>query len=403
MATTPGHVRSLLICAVLSFGTTSQLGSAQQSLPTIVLDPGHGWNVGGRIDSGATIGELIEKDINLDVARRTRDYLGRCPINVQLTRDGDAPDFSKQDIDEIVNSHDPTLGISIHANSGTGNPSGTEAWYTVGGYDDRESRRLSALLAESISTRLQIANRGIKPETDNRHGGLYTHTWEAPSALVEIAFLQGDAQLLRERRADFGRALAHAALNYLDMDPHCADWATPEGWAIATYFPGDARTNDIRLRNDSLLSWEPLEYFLTSAGNEYGADVQYLLPGETAVDEVAVWRIPAVAPSRPGVYRQQWQLVHGTSAVGEQITVYMIVVPEGARELKQSIDQRIEELQQRGEQAMQDFVENLEQEALEWAARELTNLDCLRLPLAVGIIAASAVFAGQKLDMRRSR
>lgn len=105
------------------------------------------------------------------MARHTRNYLERCPIDVHLTRDGDGPNHTKQDIDEIVNTLEPTVGISIHTNSGAGDPSGTEAWHTVGGYNDVESQSLAALLAESISTRLQIANRGINPES--AWGSLY--------------------------------------------------------------------------------------------------------------------------------------------------------------------------------------------------------------------------------------
>lgn len=389
----------LLIMSLAVFLTgIGQSGNLQESAPTIVLDPGHGWKVGDQIDTGAISGDLIEKDINLDVAKHAQGYLERCPVDVHLTRDGDDPNHVKEDIDEIVNSFEPTVGISIHTNSGDGSPSGTEAWYTVGGVDDIESQRLAALLADGISTRLEIANRGIKPETENRHEGLYIHWWSAPSALVEIAFLQGDAELLRERRVDFGRSIAHSALQYLEIDPRCADWAAQEGLDVATYFPGDSRSNSVELRNDGLLSWDPLSYFLTSAGNEYGADVQYPLFGETTVDELAAWEIPAVAPTRPGVYQQHWQLMRGSESVGRKATVYIIVVPEEARELKQSIDQRIEELRQQGEQQLQEFLADLEEEAIEWVVEELTSLDCLNAPLAAGIILGAAFVIVRKQE-----
>lgn len=215
--------------------------------------------------------------------------------------------------------------------------------------------------------------------------------WDASSALVEIAFLQGDAEPLREQRAEFGRSIAHATLRYLEMDPHCADWATPESWVVATCIPGDSRTNSIEIRNDGLLSWKSLDYFLTSVSNAYGADVQYPLLGQTAVNEVATWEIPVVAPTRPLVYRQQWQLVRGSESVGKKTTVYIIVVPEEAQELKQDIDRRIEELRVRGDLEMQKFLDNLEEEALQWAARELLDLDCFQPDLATSVIFGSAV------------
>ncbi len=245
------------------------------------------------------------------------------------------------------------------------------------------------MLADNISSRLQIANRNTKPETQSRHGRLYIHWWNTPSALAEIAFLQGDAGLLREYRPEFGRAIAQATLQYLEMDPNCADWAVPEGWHIATYFPEDSQTNRIGVRNDGLLEWGPFDYSLLSVDGTYGADVQYLLPSRTAVNEVAYWEILVEAPKGPGVYRQEWQLLRGSESVGKKTTVYIIVVPEQARQLKEDIDLRIEELRQQGELEIKDFIDSLEKEALQWVAREIFDLNCLKqaIPMALVLVA----------------
>ena len=50
--------------------------------PVIVLSPGHGWwsLESKQIDPGAINGDLIEKDINLEVARDTQKYLSRCSV-----------------------------------------------------------------------------------------------------------------------------------------------------------------------------------------------------------------------------------------------------------------------------------------------------------------------------------
>jgi hypothetical protein len=69
------------------------------------------------------------------------------------------------------------IGVSIHVNSvEKGNPSGTEGWHTVGGFDDERSKTLAAMLAKAISNRFGIINRGIKPETAYPEG-LYIHHW----------------------------------------------------------------------------------------------------------------------------------------------------------------------------------------------------------------------------------
>jgi len=350
--------------------------TAQDNRPVVVLSPGHGWTNGDSIASGATSGDLVEKDINLEVAKYARTYLKRCDIVVYLTREGDDPDHTLSDVSEIVNNYNPTIGISIHTNSGEGNPTGTESWYTVGGFYDNKSQLLGTLLTNQISSRMGISNRGIKPETENRHGGLNIHNWNAPSALIELAFLQGDADLLRNRRDDFGRAVAQAALEYLKIDPHCADWAIPEGIFIATYFQMESKINEIRIKNDGLMSWDTGEYVLINKGKSFGAKNSYPLIMEIPVNQVLSENLPAVAPSKAGVYRQTWQLERGSEFVGDRFTVYLIVVPEEARQLKKDLDRRIEELRVGGEQEIEDFLEQLEEEAMDWVIRELPNLVC---------------------------
>lgn len=206
--------------------------SAQSTYPLIILSPGHGWaaSAGGPIDSGAVRGDLIEKDINLDVARLTRTRLARCPVTVMLTRTGDDANHTLEDVDEIVNFYQPALGVSIHSNA-SNNPaaSGTEAWYTVDGVSGNgtQSQHLAALLADQVATDLALTNHGSKPETANRLGGLYIHWWQAPSALVELAYLDGDDELLRHRRADFASAVARALLAYLNLPTDCLDSSVP--------------------------------------------------------------------------------------------------------------------------------------------------------------------------------
>jgi N-acetylmuramoyl-L-alanine amidase len=385
----PQKFFQFLIPTLILFLQIPGSSQVQEIIPNITLSPGHGWNKDGIIDPGAINGDLIEKDINLDVAKSAKSYLDRCPVDVYLTRNGDTPEHSLEDVDEIVNGYDPTMGISIHTNSGNGNPSGSEAWYTVGGHDDSSSKRLATILTDTISEFLQINNRGTFPETENRHGGLYIHHWAAPSALVEIAFLQGDAELLRNNRNEFGRAIAAASLDYLEINKYCADWAISEGFIIGTYFPGETQTSEIQLRNDGLIEWDPLKYFLVNSGNSFGADDMYPLFERTPVNELASWQIPITAPSKPGIYEQKWLLQGEVGSVGKPTTVHIIVVPIEARQLKEDIDHRIEELRMRGEEELDKFIEQLKQEAIDWFAEELPHLICPQQILATSFVIGS--------------
>lgn len=398
-----GRIFCILSLVTILFSMLPLVGARAQAVrPVIVISPGHGWWVPEKnmIDPGAVSGDLIEKDINLEVARYVRDYLERCPVDVYLTRDADDPDHTLYDVDEIVNAYQPTVAISIHTNSDTGNPSGTEGWYTVGGYDDVESQALAASLADHIASRLGIKDLGTQPETSNRHGGLYIHWWKAPSALIEIAYLQGDAELIRTEKDQFGRSIAQALLEYVDIDPHCADQAVPQGVYLSTFFPWDTQVSEITLRNDGLVAWTTSEYALVSLGETYGAQPRYELTEDTPADQEVMWYVPAVAPDDAGIYRQQWQLYRRAEPVDKKVTVYMIVVPEAARELKEKIDQQIAEWRQQGEEELDALLQRIEQELVTWAMRELPKLPDL---ICGQNLALFGLAAGTSLIYHRKR
>jgi N-acetylmuramoyl-L-alanine amidase len=365
--------RFLLLIACLAFSLSLvpiNVTSAQAARPVVVLSPGHGWLLNGQVDPGATNGDLVEKDLTLDVAKQAREFLSRCPVDVYLTRESDAPNTTLEDVDEIVNGHHPTVAVSIHVNENSP-ASGTEAWHTVGGYDDTESKRLSQLLADEIALRFGIENRGIKSENANRHGGLYIHWWNAPSSLVELAFIGGDAELLRERRRDFARAVAKAILDYLDVPAACADMAVSKTFALAIYFPGEQQTNQVSLQNDGLAIWDSGDYVLENSGETYGADASYALPASTTSGETVTWEIPATAPTTAGVYQQVWQLKRSGEVVGPEVSVVLIVVPKEAQELKERIERQIQEWREQGERELQKLLEDIQREIVEWVQREI--------------------------------
>ena len=91
--------------------------------PRIVIDPGHGGYDPGKIG----INQLLEKDVNLVIAKKLRDDLEAAGVKVTLTREEDAAlsgegeDHAKvRDLKrriEIMEEADPVAVISIHQNS----------------------------------------------------------------------------------------------------------------------------------------------------------------------------------------------------------------------------------------------------------------------------------------------
>lgn len=77
----------------------------------IIIDPGNGGKDFGVISSGKN---LVEKDVNLKIAKKVADLLSKEPgLDVLLTRAEDI-DLSPKERADFANSHDGDLFISIH-------------------------------------------------------------------------------------------------------------------------------------------------------------------------------------------------------------------------------------------------------------------------------------------------
>ncbi len=161
---------------------------------TVVIDPGHGGE-----DPGAFVNlNLLEKDINLDIATKLNDYLISFGYNSILTRTDDRLLYSenvkgtkkRQDLEkrvEIANNNQADCFISIHMNKYPAEYCrGLQTFYS-GNCD------ASAILAESIqnnSTNLQTYNnRKIKDGTNTI---FVLENLNIPAVLIECGFLSNN-------------------------------------------------------------------------------------------------------------------------------------------------------------------------------------------------------------------
>ncbi len=182
-------------------------GSASNGDIVVVLDPGHGGS-----DSGACANGLVEKDLTLRVAQICQavlmsDYSG---IQVFTTRNNDSY-VGLEDRIAIAQFWHADMFISIHFNSGGGNPQGAEVYYPNANYNFG-AHFAGAVMAQTILnnlTALGLSDRGIKIR-NSQTGTTYADGSLAdyysvirngknagiPSIIVEHAFLQGDAELL---------------------------------------------------------------------------------------------------------------------------------------------------------------------------------------------------------------
>ena len=205
--------------------------SAREPFPVVVLDPGHGGQ-----DSGAMVGEILEKDLTLDVAQRVDRLLQSQGLATVMTRVGDSY-VSLADRASLTNRVPDCVLVSIHFNEGN-KPvsSGVETYYadhqTQAGRPviswlpflqriaaeapNLESQSLAGFIQEALVARTKAANRGTKPEhffviTNVRH----------PAVLVEGGFLTNKEDIARlssiEYREQIATAISEGIIRYRDL------------------------------------------------------------------------------------------------------------------------------------------------------------------------------------------
>lgn len=192
-------------------------------LPVVVLDPGHGGQ-----DSGASAGNVLEKDLTLEVAQRIERLLTAQGVPTVMTRVGDVY-VSLADRSAMANRVDAALFVSIHFNDGS-QPiaTGIETYFagsqTVNGptiatwlpflqkvsaqEPNFESQSLAGFIQQELVERTHAANRGTKAEqfyvlTNVRH----------PAVLVEGGFLTNKNDVTKLTDANYREELAAAITN----------------------------------------------------------------------------------------------------------------------------------------------------------------------------------------------
>lgn len=210
---------------------SARLAEAVGTLPTIIIDPGHG----GR-DDGAKSHGLVEKEVTLDVALRLEKVLQSFGFPTVMTRRDD----SHVGLDErtaLANRIDHSVFVSIHFNeSSASSASGVEtfyarekippenAWTWVGFFSNPEvpdsdnGEGLAGYIQTALAERTDATNRGIR----GRPLYVVRHV-RAPAVLVEGGFLSNgfEARLLSnsEYRDRLASAIAEGLMRFEKAKP----------------------------------------------------------------------------------------------------------------------------------------------------------------------------------------
>ncbi len=186
--------------------------SAKQE-KVIIIDPGHG----GRDPGAVGNGDVLEKDLNLDIAKKLKQALTNEGFSVIMTREEDVllfdPDIkgSKKEQDlknrlDIAKECDGAIFVSIHMNKfALESCKGMQVYYSP---NNEGSASLALAIKESVNSSLMPEN---KRATKAANSSIYL-LWRNPlvSVLVECGFLSNPEELEKLSNDSYRQALANA-------------------------------------------------------------------------------------------------------------------------------------------------------------------------------------------------
>ncbi len=176
----------------------------------IVLDPGHG----GR-DPGAVVGDILEKDVNLEIVKKVRELIEAQPyLKPVLTRTTDVTvDQLKRT--ELADDIGAALYLSIHVNAfDDPEVNGAETWVDDTRSPGDESWKLADSVQDALVAATGARDRGIRSQE------LYLQHTTLPAVSVEVGFLtclEERAKLLDSVYQDrIAQGILKGILDYLD-------------------------------------------------------------------------------------------------------------------------------------------------------------------------------------------
>lgn len=169
---------------------SGQQVKAENKKAVVAIDPGHGGNDPGKVGVDGS----LEKDINLIIARRLKEYLEASDVEVVMTREKDAGLYSEKDKHkkmsdmkkrcQVIDEAKPDLVISIHQNSYHQEAiSGGQVFYYK---NSAKGKRLAEIVQERFDYVLGPENKRFAKSNDNYY--LLLHV-KAPIVIVECGFL----------------------------------------------------------------------------------------------------------------------------------------------------------------------------------------------------------------------
>lgn len=173
----------------------------------IVIDPGHG----GEEYPGCVYDGILERDLNLLIAFRVRDFLEEIGYRVVLTREDNTP-ISPEDRAAIAENIKADALISIHQNALEDDivTDGIETWY------NEQTNESNMLLAEYIQNETaniaKAKNRGLWLSEKL----VILRDVSMPSCLIETGFLSSNTERVLLTSPDYQDNIAQGIVNGIE-------------------------------------------------------------------------------------------------------------------------------------------------------------------------------------------
>ncbi len=170
----------------------------------VVIDAGHGGGDPGKIG----INNALEKDINLQIAKKVKENLEKQNVTVIMTREDDtAEDNKTADLKKrvsLINKEKPAIAVSIHQNSYSQEAiKGAQVFY----YEQSEKGKEAALLMQEELKQIDSENTREAKGNDTYY--LLKKT-EVPTIIVECGFLSNTQEADKLIDETYQKELANA-------------------------------------------------------------------------------------------------------------------------------------------------------------------------------------------------
>ncbi len=182
--------------------------AGEQHPPRVAIDPGHGGE-----DGGCSNGDILEKNLNLEIALLLEKKLQAMGLETMLIREDSDTHMSLEERVQRAQEAKADIYVSIHQNSYDGkNPdsvSGIETWYCG---SSQGSRRLAQLVHKGTVEKTGARDRELR-QTDE----LYViREASMPSCLIETGFVSNTEECGALASAEYQEEIAAGIAQGID-------------------------------------------------------------------------------------------------------------------------------------------------------------------------------------------